>query len=154
MVKINENEVLLSRHELFVLIKAAGDYGIEKHKINTRSKKATDFILKYTNELYSLIEQHIWWSKEIPEEFTSRVMNNITPRGGETKPKEFYEDKQAIRKLLLATLQKTRAYHDLKELRDDPGCGTVAEFENGGMRRINTIADSGIAMINDILAHL
>lgn len=150
MVKINENEVLLSRHELFVLI---GTAGIAAIRNDHHSIKFPDPIA-FTRKIYELVAGHIWDDKQLPDKSINYLTDVITPKEEETKPKEFHEDKPAICALLLAMLQKTRAYHDLKDLKYSSFDGTVAEFKNGGMRRINTIADSGIAMINDILAHL
>ena len=71
------------------------------------------------------------------------------------------EDKQKICDLLLATLQATRLYSDLKSLTYvKPGqpnrydSYVEAKFQSGGKRIINTSMGSGFAMIRDIMAHI
>lgn len=71
------------------------------------------------------------------------------------------EDKQKICDLLLATLQTTRLYSDLKSLTyvtpEQPhryDSYVEARFQSGGKRIINTSMDSGFAMIRDIMAHI
>ena len=72
------------------------------------------------------------------------------------------EDKQKICDLLLATLQATRLYSDLKSLTyvtpKQPNrydSYVEVKFQSGGGRIINTsMDDSGFAMICDIIAHI
>ncbi|MCD7862404.1 MAG: hypothetical protein LUG61_02550 [Lachnospiraceae bacterium] len=64
------------------------------------------------------------------------------------------ENKQEICDLLCQALQATRQYHDLEDLfydMDLSGETVTATFQGGGVRRINVTADSGAAMIRDIL---
>lgn len=65
------------------------------------------------------------------------------------------ENKQEICDRLLPALQKTRALHDLEDLeyRVDPKEEVWAIFR-GGVRKINVAADSGLAMIRDIVEAL
>ena len=91
----------------------------------------------------------------MPEQSTGFLLSAITPKEtgkkGQTPDPE--EDKQVICTFLLAALQKTRALHDLKELNFAPH-NVTAVFTSGNKRLINVEADSGIAMVRDILAHL
>lgn len=67
------------------------------------------------------------------------------------------ENYQAICTFLCVTLRQTRQYDDLQSLRHvEEGSEryVVAEFTNGAIRKITVTADSGIAMIKDILKHL
>ena len=67
------------------------------------------------------------------------------------------ENHQVICMLLCLTLRETRQYSDLESLdyaKKGEGCYVIARFVNGGYRKINVTADSGIAMIKDILEHL
>lgn len=62
------------------------------------------------------------------------------------------EDKQKICRLFLKTLQATRYFYDLVDLRFDPEKEIVtAVFDNGHTTTANVAMDSGIAMIKDIL---
>lgn len=62
------------------------------------------------------------------------------------------EQKQEILDKLLPALQATRALDNLKSLTYSREKETVtAVFESGGTRTINVAADSGIAMIQDVL---
>lgn len=67
------------------------------------------------------------------------------------------EDKQEICSLLCAALQETRKYHDLADLfydMDLNGETVTATFQSGGTRIVNVTADSGAAMIRDILLRI
>ena len=73
------------------------------------------------------------------------------------------EDKQKILDLLLPVLQATRDLHDLTELEyfeDTPSKSHVTctfgcdGCSCSGRRTVNTSADSGIAMIRDVLKAL
>ena len=67
------------------------------------------------------------------------------------------ENYQEICNLLRFTLKQTRQYDDLQSLRHvEEGSEryVVAEFTNGATRKITVTADSGIAMIKDIVNHL
>ena len=67
------------------------------------------------------------------------------------------ENHQVICMLLCLTLRETRQYSDLESLdyaKKGEGRYVIARFVNGGYRKINVTADSGIAMIKDILEHL
>lgn len=62
------------------------------------------------------------------------------------------EDKQKICDLLLPALQATRNLHDLVALTYDPQNETVsAYFVSGYIKKANVAADSGTAMIKDIV---
>lgn len=64
------------------------------------------------------------------------------------------EDKQKILDLLLPALQETEALHTLEELRYDANTETVwCAFEHGAFP-VNVAADSGEAMIRDVLRAL
>lgn len=67
------------------------------------------------------------------------------------------ENYQVICSLLFLALRQTRQYDDLQVLRHvEEGSEryVVAEFANGSIRKITVTADSGIAMIKDILKNL
>lgn len=67
------------------------------------------------------------------------------------------ENYQVICSLFFLTLRQTRQYDDLQSLRHvEKGSEryVVAEFTNGVTRKITVTADSGIAMIKDILRNL
>lgn len=65
------------------------------------------------------------------------------------------EDKQIICDLLLPALQATRSLFDLKKLQYDPDKEIVtAYFDNDWTKVVNVSADSGIAMIKDIIKHI
>ena len=68
------------------------------------------------------------------------------------------ENKKEILDLLLPCLQATRNLHDLAGLdytEDEYGNETVtATFGNGYQKRANVTADSGTAMIRDILSQI
>lgn len=65
------------------------------------------------------------------------------------------EDKQKICDLLLPALQATRNLHDLVELKYNEETETVtAHFLNGAQKRANVVADSGTAMIKDIIKQI
>lgn len=63
-----------------------------------------------------------------------------------------HEDKQTILNLLLPCLQATDNLWDLVALTyiEEVEC-VRADFKNGGWKRVNVAADSGTAMIQDIL---
>lgn len=76
-------------------------------------------------------------------------------------PEEFWaqENKPLICDWLLATLVMTRNLHDLRSLiyKKDPESGeetVTASFDGGGSKIINVTADSGTAMIRDIMRHI
>lgn len=153
MVKINEDEVLLSKRDLHVLIGAAAATVLDSYNV---TKNLKDLFMMCASDTNIMIKDHIWGKKRMPEEYLKTAKNLIRIEDdSDESPKESYEDKQAICRLLLAALQKTRAYHDLTDLLYDPYSEKVqAKFARGGFRLINTECDSGIAMINDILAHI
>ena len=65
------------------------------------------------------------------------------------------EDKHLICALLAVTLQTTRDAYDLMSLKFDEDAEIVTvRFTGGGIRKINVAADSGVAMIRDIMKHL
>lgn len=64
------------------------------------------------------------------------------------------EDKKAICKLLCKVLQKTRGASDLVSLDFDEDTEIVTAKFEGGERKINVAADSGTAMIRDIVNHI
>lgn len=65
------------------------------------------------------------------------------------------EDKQKICDLLLPALQATRELHDLAGLKYDAECELViAVFGSRYKRVANVAADSGVAMIRDILRQI
>lgn len=112
-------------------------------------------IMECAAEASCKIEDHIWGEEKIPEETMdvakrmNRIYENIDTVHGSDQA---WEDKQAICSLLLAALQKTRACHDLVGLKYEHSTVTV-KFACGS-RQINVEADSGIAMICDILRQL
>ena len=62
------------------------------------------------------------------------------------------ENKQLICHLLIPALRATRSLHDLIALEYDGKEETVtAEFASGGKKTVNVAADSGTAMIADII---
>lgn len=149
MVKINENEALISRHELFVLVGAAGAHGVRADRL----EKYGPAFMGFAMHIYRRMARHIWEDEKLPEQSTEFLLSAVTPTGGEKKGPDPEEDKQSICALFLAALQKTRALHGLRELRYDPR-EVTAVFASGNKRLINVEADSGIAMIRDIVAHL
>ena len=65
------------------------------------------------------------------------------------------EDKHLICALLAVTLHTTRDADDLMSLKFDEDTEIVTvRFTGGGIRKINVAADSGVAMIRDIMKHL
>lgn len=65
------------------------------------------------------------------------------------------EDKQKILNLLLPTLRATRNLSDLVNLQYDPDKEMVAAvFSNGGVKMANVAADSGTAMIQDVIRQI
>ncbi len=154
MVKINENEVLISKNELNILFGAAMALTLDPYVM---SDKLESLIMGFTANAQIKIKDHIWGTEKIPEktlDLTKRILHIYEETFEPVPdPEPAREDKQAICQLLLAALQKTRAYHDLADLRYEPSTVT-AKFTSGGYRRVNVGADSGIAMIHDILAHI
>lgn len=65
------------------------------------------------------------------------------------------EEKQKILDHLLLALRQTRNQADLEELTYEPLTETVyCRFETGAARRVNVAADSGTAMIRDVMSVL
>ena len=65
------------------------------------------------------------------------------------------EDKQWILDLLLPALQATRNLEDLDDLEFDPEEEVVvATFKSGFTKRANVAADSGTAMIQDVISQI
>lgn len=65
------------------------------------------------------------------------------------------ENKQEILNLLLPALQKTRNLYDLAALEYDPVKELVyARFESGYQKIANVAADSGTAMISDVIEQI
>lgn len=65
------------------------------------------------------------------------------------------ENKQLICDYLTLALQETRGAHDLVSLNYDPEKDVViGTFSGGGTRACNVAADSGCAMIRDIMRQL
>ena len=65
------------------------------------------------------------------------------------------EDKHLICTLLSVMLKATKNASDLMSLTFDEDAEFVtARFTGGGIRKINVAADSGVAMIRDIMKHL
>lgn len=65
------------------------------------------------------------------------------------------EDKQKILDLLLPTLRATRNLNDLVSLQYDPDKEMVAAvFSSGGVKMANVAADSGTAMIQDVIKQI
>lgn len=65
------------------------------------------------------------------------------------------ENKQRICDLLLPALQATQNLHDLVSLtyvHDEDY--VFAKFASGGVKRVNVAADSGTAMIRDIIGQI
>lgn len=154
MVKINENEAIVQKKDLAVLIGAAMALTLDSYDLSSKQKSLIiDYVIE-TN--FKIIEGHIWGNEKIPEETLDltkdiiRIYESLDPDKAQDSESE---DKQAICKLLLTALQKTRAYHDLADLEYGPSTVT-AKYASGGTRRIDTEGDFGIALINDILAHI
>lgn len=62
------------------------------------------------------------------------------------------ENKHMICRMLATLLISTRQYHDLSAIVYDEKEEIVeVRFSNGGSRKVNVAADSGSAMIRDIL---
>ena len=61
------------------------------------------------------------------------------------------EDKQMILGLLLPALQATDNLHDLIDLKYDPISETVTAYFPGGTKVVSVAADSGTAMIVDVI---
>ena len=61
------------------------------------------------------------------------------------------ENKQKICDLLLPVLQQTRSLCDLVDLEYIQEQGIVLAVFPTGLRRINVMADSGIALIKDVV---
>ena len=65
------------------------------------------------------------------------------------------ENKQEICKALVPVLQMTRNLYDLEDLTFDPEQELVtATFSSGFTKKANVAADSGIAMICDIIRQI
>lgn len=67
------------------------------------------------------------------------------------------EDKVGITFGLQCTLQQTKLFEDLKKLtyvKDIGGETVIAVFQNGREERIDVTADSGIALISDVIKAL
>ena len=67
------------------------------------------------------------------------------------------EDKVGITFGLQCTLQQTKLFEDLKKLtyvKDIGGETVIAVFKNGREERIDVTADSGIALISDVIKAL
>nr|WP_304973091.1 hypothetical protein [uncultured Schaedlerella sp.] len=154
MVKINENEALISKNELGTLFGAAMALTLDPYVM---SDKLESLIMGCAAEAQCKVEDHIWGVEKIPEETLDLAKRILHIYEESLKPVQDLEpareDKQAICRLLMAVLQKTRAYHDLADLRYEHSTVT-AKFTSGGYHRVNVEADSGIAMIHDILAHI
>lgn len=154
MVKINENEALITKNELDMLFGAVMASIVNSYDM---SDELNTLIMRFAKKAQDKVEDHIWGIEKVPDEALKMVdrFKRIYEETFEPvpNPEPAGEDKQAICQLLLAALQKTRAYHDLADLRYEPSTVT-AKFTSGGYRRVNVGADSGIAMIHDILAHI
>ena len=155
MIKINGNEAIISKMDLNVLIGAAAGYFLLEHDA---SYSMSDFCMRIAAVIHRTMEGHIWGTEKIPEPYyemeRSMIRVDADPDASQD-PAPAGEDKQAICRLLLAALQKTRAYHDLTDLMYDPHSGKVlAKYAGRSALLINTECDSGIAMVNDILAHI
>lgn len=156
MVKINGNEAIISRAELMVLIGAAMASTLDSYDM---TKKLETLIMECAAVTNNAIEEHIWGKKKIPGDTLelakriTRIYEEVPEPSQDRAPAG--EDKQAICRLLLAALQRTRAYHDLTDLMYDPNSGKVlAKYAGRSALLVNTECDSGIAMVNDILAHI
>lgn len=65
------------------------------------------------------------------------------------------EDKQKICDFLLPALQRTRSLQDVVALEYDSALEVVtATYRNGYQKSVCVAADSGIAMIRDIVNHI
>lgn len=154
MVKINENEVLISKNELNILFGAAMALTLNPYVM---SDKLESLIMGFTAKAQGKVEDHIWGTEKIPEktlDLTKRILHIYEESLKQVQdPEPAREDKQAICQLLLAALQKTQVYHDLADLRYETSTVT-AEFTSGVHRQVNVEADSGIAMLKEILANI
>lgn len=64
------------------------------------------------------------------------------------------ENKQRILDLLLPALQATRNLEDLEDLEYDAEHEVVIATFEGGIKRANVAADSGTAMIQDVISQI
>lgn len=153
MIKINGNEAIISKKDLHMLIGTAAGYSLLSYDT---SDSLSDFCMRIALDTYHVLEEHIWGTEKIPEVYydMARKMLRVV-EDPDIDPAPAGEDKQAICRLLLAALQKTRAYRDLTDLMYDPNSEKVlAKYAGRSALLINTECDSGIAMVNDILAHI
>ena len=68
---------------------------------------------------------------------------------------EILENKHLILYYLLPALQETRQFYDLVDLEYLPDEELVkATFTNGSMKYANVAADSGVAMIKDVIRQI
>ena len=87
--------------------------------------------------------------------FHEAQLDLLRKRSGKADVLPENEDKQRICDLLLPALQATRSMYDLKDLRFDPEKEIVtAFFDNDWTKAVNVAADSGVAMIKDIVTHI
>ena len=113
-----------------------------------------EFVQEITNfdekQLIPAIGKRAWGFIEYSYPLTAKQIADY-----ELTPATFYEDKQQICNALALAIQKTRGGNDLSSLEYDPDTERVtAYFMGGGWREINVAADSGFAMIKDIINHL
>ena len=89
------------------------------------------------------------------EDYVQRFVNDEAPEYKES----YMENKQAILNKLLEAFKLTRQLEDLESLtyRTDlvEGLEIVEmKYRNGGTKRVNVTADSGVAMIEDIMKYV
>lgn len=67
------------------------------------------------------------------------------------------EDKEKITESLFSLLTQTMYFHNLESLiyaKDEQDEWITASFKNGYKKTINVTADSGIALIQDVINHV
>lgn len=154
MVKINENEVIISKAELYILIGAAA--GVAVDSIDSRNLKGYDLeFMGFAAVIENLMEQHIWGSEKLPEQSMNILQEKMHEELKKEKDNlESYEGMRSICSLLLAAMQKTRKNQSITDLKYDPYLGTLAKFASGRSVLINTDGNSGMQMIRTIVLNL
>ena len=83
------------------------------------------------------------------------ILQDVRKIRNRVEVRKMKENKQEILDLLLPALQKTRNLYDLAVLEYDPVKELVyARFESGYQKIANVAADSGTAMISDVVKQI